>query len=524
MANRYLPEDPSSWGPSEKDIEEFPYKDRGRKPPALADWEKFAAPWQKRAEERGFADPFAMIGRDIAAAEHDQRMRETEARMQAEIEREIGVPGKGPRPVASQDNPSARPDDAMTRQAARPEAQAGARIGFTRPPPQKTLLAQPARQTSTRLPEDGEPQLQAQAQRGSAADIQSDRRQPVGPQTQIRSDSDTISPARATERLFGGEDKDAKSDATGEASPERNEHGLVDRDIAWEDRDDDELDDKGFDVEIVDLIRSAKAATPETLQQVEQRILDWNRRERANREGNEVLAYAHEMDQTVQALRQLARQSARGEDGGRNLKYLRQAADGWSRLKLLEGQEIVSGVVAAMAGGLAGAARLLRSKEQVARMRALHDPSDATALRQALFKGNGPDEIGDDLLRHIFLGERSRSGKATGLHHEGAFGDRPPFLILQRSKPDRHGVYRASVAVFDSRTGTLIPKNNKSTMFPRDMSPDDVVRLIAQAEKAVPKVGNQEFIVPDGPKKGMTVTLEFNDDGRIATAYPKFRK
>jgi len=96
VANRYLPEDPSSWGPSERDIEEFPYKDRGRKPPALADWQKFAAPWQKRAEERGFADPFAMIGRDIAAAEHDQRMRETEARMQAEIEREIGVPASAP--------------------------------------------------------------------------------------------------------------------------------------------------------------------------------------------------------------------------------------------------------------------------------------------------------------------------------------------------------------------------------------------------------------------------------------------
>ncbi|MGE3907333.1 MAG: hypothetical protein AB7F36_15385 [Reyranellaceae bacterium] len=95
-----------------------------------------------------------MIGRDIAAAEHDQEMRETEARMQAEIEREIGVPARAPRPGASgngaprsdaqrppaSDNPSARPDDAMTRQAARQDAPAGARIGFTRPPPQKTMI------------------------------------------------------------------------------------------------------------------------------------------------------------------------------------------------------------------------------------------------------------------------------------------------------------------------------------------------------------------------------------------------
>ncbi len=230
MANRYLPEDPSSWGPSEKDIEEFPYKDRGRKPPALADWEKFAAPWQKRAEERGFADPFAMIGRDIAAAEHDQRMRETEARMQAEIEREIGVPARAPRPGASgngalrtgaqhppaSDNPSARPDDAMTGQAARPDAPAGARIGFTRPPPQQTLLAQPARRASTRLPEDGEPQLQAQAQPARDTHAQPDRRQPVGPQTQIRSDSDTISSAGAPDRLFGGEGSDAVADQAGD--------------------------------------------------------------------------------------------------------------------------------------------------------------------------------------------------------------------------------------------------------------------------------------------------------------------
>jgi len=77
VANRYSPEDPSSWGPSEKEIEEFPYRNRGGKPPALAQWQEFAAPWQKRAEERGFADPFAMIGRDIAAAENDQQMRET---------------------------------------------------------------------------------------------------------------------------------------------------------------------------------------------------------------------------------------------------------------------------------------------------------------------------------------------------------------------------------------------------------------------------------------------------------------
>ena len=76
MANRYLPEDPSSWGPSENDIEAFPYRNRGSKPPALTQWQAFAAPWQRRAEERGFADPFAMIGRDIAAAERDQQMRE----------------------------------------------------------------------------------------------------------------------------------------------------------------------------------------------------------------------------------------------------------------------------------------------------------------------------------------------------------------------------------------------------------------------------------------------------------------
>ncbi|MGE3906562.1 MAG: hypothetical protein AB7F36_11445 [Reyranellaceae bacterium] len=158
-----------------------------------------------------------MIGRDIAAAEHDQRLRETEARMQAEIEREIGVPGSAPRSGRSAShNPSARPDDAMTRQAARQDAPAGARIGFTRPPPQKTLLAQPARRTSTRLPEDGEPQLQAKAQPARDTHAQPDRRQPVGPQTQIRSTSDTISPAGASDGLFGGEDSDAIADQTGD--------------------------------------------------------------------------------------------------------------------------------------------------------------------------------------------------------------------------------------------------------------------------------------------------------------------
>lgn len=202
MANRYLPEDPSSWGPAEKEIEEFPYKGRGKTPPALAQWQAFAAPWQKRAEERGFADPFAMIGRDIAAAERDQQMRATEARLQAEIEREIGVPGKGARPAAmsTQDNPSARPDDAIMRQAV--PTQTGARIGFTKLPPQKTLLALHAGGASTR-PEHG---------------AQGDRRNLVRSDTQGESDRDTISPAGAPDRLFGGKGPDAIADRSGDRS------------------------------------------------------------------------------------------------------------------------------------------------------------------------------------------------------------------------------------------------------------------------------------------------------------------
>ena len=206
MANRYLPEDPFSFGPAEQEIQDYPYKEQRKKAPALVQWQQYVEPWQKRAEARGFADPFAMIGRDIAAAEHDQRMRETEARMQAEIEREIGVPASAPRAGTQHppafDNPSARPDDAMTRQAARPEAQAGARIGFTRPPPQKTLL-EPAPRASTRLPEHG---------------AHGGRRNLVRSDTQGESDRETISPAGAPDRLFGGKGPDAIADRSGDRS------------------------------------------------------------------------------------------------------------------------------------------------------------------------------------------------------------------------------------------------------------------------------------------------------------------
>ena len=68
MANRYLPEDPFSFGPSEQEIQDYPYKEQRKKAPALVQWQQYVEPWQKRAEARGFADPFAMIGRDIAAA------------------------------------------------------------------------------------------------------------------------------------------------------------------------------------------------------------------------------------------------------------------------------------------------------------------------------------------------------------------------------------------------------------------------------------------------------------------------
>ena len=206
MANRYLPEDPFSFGPSEQEIQDYPYKEQRKKAPALVQWQQYVEPWQKRAEARGFADPFAMIGRDIAAAERDQQMRATEARLQAEIEREIGVPASAPRSGATpaRDNPSARPDDAMTRQATRPEAPAptGPRIGFSKLPPQKTLL-EPAPRASTRLPEHG---------------AHGGRRNLVRSDTQGESDRETISPAGAPDRLFGGKGPDAIADRSGDRS------------------------------------------------------------------------------------------------------------------------------------------------------------------------------------------------------------------------------------------------------------------------------------------------------------------
>ena len=116
-------------------------------------------------------------------------------------------------------------------------------------------------------------------------------------------------------------------------------------------------------------------------------------------------------------------------------------------------------------------------------------------------------------LRHIFEGDL-RGGSAGGYHYEGmpyTPGDTVPGRV---TSPDAAGVYEADVTVND------VPKDSRSTFFPKWMSPQDVVDSINEAYSARTFEHGNTYGGPTSA--GFDVTMYLNRTDRIISAFPRF--
>lgn len=122
-------------------------------------------------------------------------------------------------------------------------------------------------------------------------------------------------------------------------------------------------------------------------------------------------------------------------------------------------------------------------------------------------------------LEHVFEGEINRSGKPVGFHSRPN-GEDPPNakVVRMQSKPNRAGVYTATIAIRDGRQW----KEKFSTFFPDRMSQDEVTDVILSAYKNRQDKRKQPWTGPSG--LGFNIQGYTLSGGDINTAYPVFKK
>ncbi len=123
-------------------------------------------------------------------------------------------------------------------------------------------------------------------------------------------------------------------------------------------------------------------------------------------------------------------------------------------------------------------------------------------------------------LHHIFHGEINKKGKPTGFHvrpkdTESSTGARIARIM---SKPNKAGVYTARVEVHDKSRNTWIEKF--STMFPDNLSRDEIITAITYAYSERDKSKKQPWSGPSG--LGFPIQGYILNDGRINTAFPVY--
>lgn len=127
---------------------------------------------------------------------------------------------------------------------------------------------------------------------------------------------------------------------------------------------------------------------------------------------------------------------------------------------------------------------------------------------------NTENFVSKDTIKHILEGEVNRRGKAVGFHMENMPTKKGEIIEQTRSKVNESGVYKAKVAI------NGVPKIAKSTFFPTNMTPQQVVDAINEAYNSKLSTPTSEFIgtTSYGFKIGMYLDIR----GNITTAYPKF--
>lgn len=118
-------------------------------------------------------------------------------------------------------------------------------------------------------------------------------------------------------------------------------------------------------------------------------------------------------------------------------------------------------------------------------------------------------------LEHIFLGTVNARGVASGYHYEGFPGSLGEVVPGTRTEPDANGIYEARVEVDGiAKSGN----RGRSTFFPRDWSPQEVVDAIEAAYDSRMHVNGNIWAGAGG---GIGIQLYLDDGERIISAFPE---
>jgi hypothetical protein len=106
----------------------------------------------------------------------------------------------------------------------------------------------------------------------------------------------------------------------------------------------------------------------------------------------------------------------------------------------------------------------------------------------------------------------------VGFHLEAAANGSARVVPGTVSKPDRYGVYRATVEIKDPATGQWVRKNTPSTFFPKGWTRSEVRTAILEAFANRRELGNGTW---EGTlANGMTIMGHCDANGYVDSAYP----
>lgn len=117
-----------------------------------------------------------------------------------------------------------------------------------------------------------------------------------------------------------------------------------------------------------------------------------------------------------------------------------------------------------------------------------------------------------DAIRHILEGEINRRGKAVGFHMENMPTAKGIIIESTRSDLDINNIYEAKV-VIDG-----VPKEAKSTFFPINLTPQQIVNAINQAYSNMSQY--RGAMMKGSTELGFDIGIYLDRNGKISTAFP----
>ncbi|MCX7572390.1 EndoU domain-containing protein [Tumebacillus sp. DT12] len=123
-------------------------------------------------------------------------------------------------------------------------------------------------------------------------------------------------------------------------------------------------------------------------------------------------------------------------------------------------------------------------------------------------------------IKHIMEGDLNARGQAGGYHYENIPNTPGKLISGTESTPDPFGVYKGRVEV---NGVSKISNGGRSTFFPKDMSPQEIINSINEAFSSKRLVRGNVYsgTVQSGPKAGMVIEMFLDTGGKIISAYPK---